>query len=349
MSAWRGRWRGAALMACVATLWPATQALGGGTPGGDGTATTRVTITVVQNATGVNLCAAGATCKQTVEILNLSIVTVQTGGTLQPARIVTSPTAVNFGRIYVGRKLTKSIALLNAGGAAAVITGERLSGQASAFSLDPGSCTGPGGVRALAPQASCAVHVTFRPVRPRYRQATLVVSSPSGAASTWLEGLGLDPHSVPRTARPRAPPSHPPDASSATLRDPASDSSPPLLVERAQKLWLRIDREPVDPGGPPAEAAAPHLPTQTAGILSTGLAAHKGPSPQRDPSAFPWVCLPLLAALLTVTFEVWIASRRRRTCGLVRTSPSWRRADRIVSAGDRHCQAPDTPAWQPAG
>jgi Abnormal spindle-like microcephaly-assoc'd, ASPM-SPD-2-Hydin len=97
---------------------------------------------------------------------------------------------VQFGIVAVGESSGAEITVRNTV-EARVITGVQTTGvNASEFPVDAGTCNAG---TELAPGSECTLHVTFTPVAPGKRSATLAVNASPGGGGTTLEGTGKTP------------------------------------------------------------------------------------------------------------------------------------------------------------
>ena len=113
-----------------------------------------------------------------------------TGGQGQP-KLTASPTTESFGTVAVGQQsASAAVTITNAGDAETTPLVLDISGaDEAAFGIDSG-CSG----QALAPAATCTVHLHFSPSQAASAQATLTVSSDGGASATVaLTGTGATP------------------------------------------------------------------------------------------------------------------------------------------------------------
>ncbi len=176
----------AALLGLVAALFPgvvlADQPAAPVDPG-------RISITVNQSGTGINVCTTG--CVQNVQVLNVSTIAVEiSGGPRSPVSV--DPPALDFGPVRVGRSAgPRAVALRNAGAAAIAVHGLTMGGQHAAdFGVSPGGCpTAAGGVFVLAAGARCQMSATFTPRQPGPRLAA--VGFVAAGAQHWVPVVGL--------------------------------------------------------------------------------------------------------------------------------------------------------------
>jgi sugar lactone lactonase YvrE len=138
--------------------------------------------------------AAVGTRTATLSVVNAiasgsaSINVTGTGGT---ATATLTPTTLTFGSTIVGQpSATQAITLTNSGTATTLIPagGITIMGANAGDFSETDTCAGGAGV---APGATCAITVTFKPTATGARTATLSVASNAGAASTaTLNGTG---------------------------------------------------------------------------------------------------------------------------------------------------------------
>ena len=323
----RGRWLGRVAAAitgvAAATLSAATVA------GADGVPASGVTVNVNQNATGVNVCAAGATCTQRVNVLNVTVVIVVQGATPAPARVTLAPATVDFGQVVAGHaSRSRTAALTNRGGLPAVITGIAISGGGPAFSVGAGSCgpTGAGGL--LLPGHACDLGLLFKPLTLGVQRATLRVDVDSATLTTGLAGRGI----VVAPPVPRAPISAaPPQNNSLPLPVNLSGAAPSGAAGTSAVAYVSRAPEPVrhpmtsnlgrfnDPGQP-AHGGAYELDRVTATSMrgrTSHATASRGDVALAPPGVIVWLSLPLVAAVITTAIGRVAHAGRRRRIGLV--------------------------------
>jgi hypothetical protein len=111
-------------------------------------------------------------------------------GRATPSTLGISPAALDFGQALVGSSATMQSVVTNYSSSPVTIRSISASGD---YSLQ-GNCPGPGGQ--LAPSASCALQITFRPVQEGERTGTVTISSSLTTLPLTinLTGTGTNPH-----------------------------------------------------------------------------------------------------------------------------------------------------------
>lgn len=306
----------------------AAAALSTATVGADGVPA-GVTVNVNQNATGVNVCAAGATCTQRVNVLNVTVVIVVQGAVPAPARVTLTPAAIDFGQVVAGHgSSSRTAALTNRGGLPAVITGIAVSGGGPAFSVGVGSCgpTGAGGV--LLPGHACALRLLFKPLTLGAERATLRVDVDSATLTSGLAGSGIRvAPPVPRAPISVAPPQNnslplPANLSGAAqagagdISAAAYVSRPPEPVRHPMTSNLGRFNDP----GEPVHGSAYELDRVTATPMrgrASPATASGGDAALAPLGVIVWLSLPLIAAVVTIAIGRVTHTGRRRRIGLV--------------------------------
>lgn len=322
----RARWlrRVAAAVTAVAAA-----ALSTATVGADGIPASGVTVNINQNATGVNVCAAGASCTQRVNVLNVSVVIVVQGSVPAPARVTLAPAAIDFGQVVAGHgSSSRTESLTNRGGLPAVITGIAVSGGGSAFSVGAGSCEPMSAGGVLLPGHACALALRFKPLTLGAQRATLRVDVDSETLTSGLFGSGIRvAPPVPRAPISPAPPQNIslplPVNLAGAAQGGAGDSSAaayvssPLYSVRhpmTSNLGQFNDRRE------PVHGSAYELDRATATSMR-GRTSHATAS-SGDVALAPvgfivWLSLPLVAAVVTMAIGRAARAGRRRRIGLV--------------------------------
>lgn len=313
---WQRRLSAAGVMAAGAMA--AMFALGP-SAGADGSP---VTVNVGQNATGINVCAAGATCTQKVDVLNVSVVIVVTGAVPAPAHVSLLPANLYFGDAIIGHAgPVRSVALANTGGLPAVIVGLQISGGDPAFAVQPGSCgTDHGAV--ILPGRRCNLRVSFAPTTLGPKRARLLVNIDNAATLTsGLTGSGVRTLPLPvRHAAVVTPPPPTPNPSlplpvNLAAATPVMSGSPPTpagwLVNRTRLPRIQF----VAPMGSARDELA-KLVTPASPARSTAGAHSATAAPTTStlgPSGLAlWAVIPALAAALTFAGTRLLARARRR-------------------------------------
>lgn len=104
-----------------------------------------------------------------------------------------SPSSQAFGSVAIGAKPTQSLTLTNTGTAATgALTLAWTGPGAAAFALGSDACTG----KALAPQATCAVVVTFDPAATGQDDASLTASAGPIDAAVAVSGTAVTPSTL---------------------------------------------------------------------------------------------------------------------------------------------------------
>src|SRR5438105_5303330 len=195
-----------------------------------------VAIAVSQNGVGINVCQTS--CTQSVQVLNIAVVTVVVGG--GPARrpvVALRPAALRFGGAVVGHAGSpRSVTVVETAGVPALITGMHLTGPAAGdFQLAPSSCLQTRvPVTVLAPRGRCAVVATFTPSAPGNRVAGLVMSVDGAPRSAALSGTGVAPVAVAHAAPAAVRAPQPPVSRGAPARAPAVRSAATRSPARAR-------------------------------------------------------------------------------------------------------------------
>lgn len=156
-------------------------------------------IAIVSSACAEARLAAGATCSMSVlftaDQTGSRFGTIRLGASPGGAvtvpiratvRGVSAPSAIDFGRLFAGQSITRSISIVND---SSVATGPVALTMSSSphFSMLTDGCTG----QALQPGAACSVSIVFSPTDRGGLAATLVVSSsPGGSSRVTLAGVG---------------------------------------------------------------------------------------------------------------------------------------------------------------
>ena len=311
-------WAGAALVTALVVAWAEA-----GGAWADSAPTPGTTVNVVQNGTGLNVCAPGASCTQRVDVLNVSIVIVVVGPPAAPARVTMAPARLDFGSIVLGHVSgTRAEVLTNRGGLPAVIVGIRVSGGTSAFTVDAGSCGAAGAAAVLAPAHSCRLTVRFNAAALGAQRADLLVNVDSTTLSAGLAGRGVV---ALRRVVVRAPAGPPAPASTGLPAPPDLAGAGPASVPAAAPPYPPPPppiRHPLIQG--PARLSEP-APTR-ASLSSmlrpprTGVGSSGRTTAQRSAllGLVEWLALPILAGAI-VFFAGHITARatEQRRYGLV--------------------------------
>ena len=304
-------WAAALALTALAVLWAPVRAWSAEAT------TSQVTITVVQQATGINICAAGATCNQQAQVLNLTIVVVVLGRAPAPAWVTIAPRHVDFGMVLVNHAArSRRLALINRGGLPAIVVGASLTGAATEFTLQPGSCATGAAPVVLDAGASCALRVGFHPLVTGRREATLHFELQGASATASFAGTGV--RVLPRPVSGAA--AHVPP-----MRLGAVSGTAGAAVQQAQ-VPVPSTGAAGPPGSPAdaAPAAAPQMrmrctcPSHGAAVAAPAMLLRAARTSARPWPAPLWLGLPLLASAVTLLLGRVVARpARRRNYGMV--------------------------------